>query len=69
MKGEYTAISLEFTPNQFCIRGIKIIPQQRKMGVKADSGKKSIYVHFIHCDPYFILESKGTKTEKLPFKI
>jgi len=42
MEGEYTTIRLEFTPNQFYIKRIKI-SHQRKMGVKADCGKKNIY--------------------------
>lgn len=69
MKGEYVAIRLEFTPNQFCVRGAKIISHQRKRDVKADCGKKKISIQFMLLDPYFILESKGIKTEKLSFKI
>lgn len=46
MKGEYTAIRLEFTPNQFYIRGIKI-SHQRKIGVKADYGKKNINIFIL----------------------
>ena len=68
MKGEYKTIRLEFTPNQFCVRRIKI-SHQRKMGVQADCEKKNIHIHFILCDPYFIQESKGAKREKLPFQI
>jgi hypothetical protein len=50
IKGECIAISLEFTPNLFCIRGIKIISYKGKIGVKADIGKNS-YIHFFSSDP------------------
>lgn len=41
----------------------------KKNGCESRLWEKNIHIHFILSDPSFILESKDTKTEKLPFKV